>query len=70
MIIEHDEFGLRGIYKIENTYFFDRFEYYSNKYSQNIEQCANEAEEIIESVKRAVPKRKQDKEIFKTIKNR
>ena len=68
MTIEHNDAGLRGIYKIEDVHFFDGFKYYSNRYSQNIEQCANEAEEIIESLKRAVPKKKQDKEFLKQSK--
>ena len=61
MIIFSDN-GLRGLYTVSNSCHFDGFKYYSNRYYQNTEQCTDEAEEIIESVKRAVPKKKQDKE--------
>ena len=60
--------GLRGLYTANNFCYFDGFKYYSNRYYLNIEQCADEAEEIIESIKRAVPKKKQDKEFLKQIK--
>ena len=62
--------GIRGLYTSNNFCHFDGLKYYNNRHCLNTEQCADEAEEIIKSVKRAVPKKKQDKEFLKQIKKK
>ncbi len=57
----------RGIYFLDTTEVcFDGYNYFTGFYTSV--RSTYKADEIIQHIKRAVPKKKQDKEIFKTIK--